>query len=71
MNNRFIDGDGLTEFTSLTQLLNGDNDSDTCDIELLKHLPYCSETDFQNLQTRKGRLSIMSLNCQSINAKFD
>ena len=30
-----------------------------------------SESDFHNLQFRKGNLSILSLNCQSINAKFD
>ena len=31
-NNQFIDDDGLTKFTSLTQLLNDVNNTDTCDI---------------------------------------
>ena len=70
-NNQFIDDDGLSKFTSLTHLLNNDNNTDAGDIELIKHSPYFSETDFQRLQFGKGRLSIMSLNSQSINAKFD
>ena len=70
-NNQFIDDDGLSKFTSLTHLLNDDNSTDTGDIELIKHSPYFSETDFQRLQFKNGRLSIMSLNCQSINSKFD
>ena len=70
-NNQFIDDDGLSKFTSLTHLLNNDNNTDAGDIELIKHSPYFSETDFQRLQFGKGRLSIMSLNSQSVNAKFD
>ena len=70
-NNQFIDDDGLTKFTSLTHLLNDDNNTDTCDIELVKHSQYFSETEFQKLQFKNDRLGIMSLNCQSINAKFD
>ena len=48
-NNQFIDDDGLSKFTSLTHLLNDDNSTDTGDIELIKHSPYFSETDFQRL----------------------
>ena len=70
-NNQFIDDDGLSKFTSLTHLLNNDNNTDIGNIELIKHSPYFSETDFQRLQFGKGRLSIMILNSQSINAKFD
>ena len=44
-NNQFIDDDGLSKFTSLTHLLNNDNNTDTGDIELIKHSPYFSETD--------------------------
>ena len=61
----------VVRFTSLTHLLNNDNNTDTGDIKLIKHSPYFSETDFQRLQFGKGRLRIMSLNSQSINAKFD
>ena len=70
-NNRFIDDKGLSESTSLTHLLSDDDSSDTIDMNIIKHSPYYSESDFHNLQFRKGSLSILSLNCQSINAKFD
>ena len=45
-NNQFIDDDGLSKFTSLTHLLNNDNNTDAGDIELIKLSPYFSETDF-------------------------
>ena len=70
-NNRFIDDIGLSESTSLTHLLSDDDSSDTLDINIIKHSPYYSESDFHNLQFMKGNFSILSLNCQSINAKFD
>ena len=65
-NNRFIDDKGLSESTSLTHLLSDDDSSDTLDINIIKHSPYYSESDFHNLQFRKGNFSILSLNCQSI-----
>ena len=64
-----MDSQSLHPF--LTQLLNDDNNTDTGDVELIKHSPYFSKTEFQRLQSKNGRLSIMSLNCQSINAKID
>ena len=69
--NTFIDDDGLSESTSLTHLLNCSDHSELNDIDVINHSPYYSECDFQKLITSKGTLSIMSLNCQSINAKFD
>ena len=69
--NTFIDDDGLSESTSLTHLLNCSDHSELDDIDVINHSPYFTECDFQNLTTSKGTLSIMSLNCQSINAKFD
>ena len=39
-NNQFIDDDGLSKFTSLTHLLNNDNNTDTGDLELMKHSLY-------------------------------
>ena len=65
-NNKFIDDKGLSESTSLTHLLSDDDSADTIDINIIKHSPYYSESDFHNLQFRKGNLSILSLNCQSI-----
>ena len=63
-NNRFIDDKRLSESTSLTHLLSDDDSSDTIDINIMKHCPYYSESDFHNLQFRKdnyNNLSIMSL----------
>ena len=45
-NNQFIDDDRLSKITSLTHLLNNDNNTDTGDIKLIKHSPYFSETNF-------------------------
>ena len=70
-NNRFIDDKRLSESTSLTHLLSDDDSSATIDINIVKHSPYYSESDFHNLQFRKDILSILSFDCQSINAKFD
>ena len=69
--NTFIDDDGLSESTSVTHLLNCSDHSELDDIDVINNSPYFTECDFQKLITCKGTLSIMSLNCQSINAKFD
>ena len=47
-NNQFIDDDEFSKFTSLTHLLNNDNNTDTSDIELIKHSPYFSELIFKD-----------------------
>ena len=53
-NNRFtcIDDKGLSvsESTSLTHLLSDDDSSDTIDINIIKHSPYCSESAIQERQ---------------------
>ena len=43
---------------------------DSDNMEVIEHSPY-SEADFQNVLMLNNTLSIMSLNCQSVNAKFD
>ena len=63
--NAFIDDGGLSKSTSLTHLLNENDNIDSDNIEVIEHSPYYSEADFQKLNT----LSMMSLTCQSINAK--
>ena len=45
-NNRLIDDKGLSESTSLTHLLSDDDSSDTIAINIIKHSPYYSESDF-------------------------
>ena len=40
--------------------------------EIIKHSPYYNNPSLNNLFLKKGSLfNILSLNCQSINAKFD
>ena len=69
--NAFIDNGGLSKSTSLTHLLNENGNMDSDNIEVIEHSPYYSEADFQNVLKLNNILSIMSLNCQSINVKFD
>ena len=69
--NAFIYNGGLSKSTSLTHLLNENDNMDSDNIEVIQHSPYYSEADFQNVLRLNNTVSIMSLNCQSINAKFD
>ena len=39
-------------------------------LDIIKHSPYYSEHDYLNIRFGKGKLGIMSLNCQSINSKL-
>ena len=38
---------------------------------MITHSPYFTQSDFHKLHSHKGNLNVMSLNCQSIHAKFD
>ena len=69
--NAFIDNGGLSKSKSLTHLLNDNDNMDSDNIEVIEHSPYYSEADFQNVLKLNNTISIMSLKCQSINAKFD
>ena len=44
---------------------------DEKDISVIKHSSYHTVTNFENIKLAVGSLNIMSLNCQSINAKFN
>ena len=61
----------MSKSTSLTHLLNENDNMDSDNIEVFELSPYYSEADFQNVLKLNNTLSIMSVNCQSINAKFD
>ena len=69
--NNSIDDVGLSESTSLTHLLDGDDETENTGLDFIKHSPYYSEHDYLNIRFGKGKLGIMSLNCQSINSKFE
>ena len=73
--NVYIDDVALTRDTSLTHLLqnNGrhDDNHDDHDIAIVKHFSYYTTDDFTNTRLATGSLNILSLNCQSLNAKFN
>ena len=72
MPNPFIHNIGLNEKYSLSHLL--DRISPVIDNEttLIEHSKYYNDVKFKNvLQNTNSKISILSLNCQSINAKFD
>ena len=67
--NCFVDNMQLNSSNSLTHLLNTDDNEE---LNVIRHSPYIS--DDQLLQYRsitQNGLSVFSLNCQSLHAKFD
>ena len=64
-----MDNMRLNTLNSLTHLLNA---SDTDELNIIQHSPYMSDEEL--IQSRihvKNGMSIFSLNCQSLHAKFD
>ena len=61
-----IDDKGLSESTSLTHLLSDEDSSEKIDVNNIKPSPYYSESDFHDLQLRKGNLSFLSLYCPTL-----
>ena len=69
--NTFIDGVDLSETTSLIYLLDTGDVDDGNEAHVLKHYVYYGENEFSKLLTNKADYTILSINIQSINAKFD
>ena len=70
--NAFINNADLTEETSLTHLLDVIAPDIENETQLIDHSKYYDDNSFSDvLKHSNNRLSIISLNCQSINAKFD
>ena len=69
--NQFIDDDNLTELSSLTHLLDRNEDNDTEDIPVLKHSPFYSELQFTDLISSHAGFSILDMNICNAFAKFD
>ena len=68
--NTFINNEGFTRTNSLTQLL--ENDNDRGDFGKIEISPYIDiEALGENIYESRSKLSVLSLNIQSINAKFD
>ena len=67
--NCFVDNAHLNSSNSLTHLLQSD---DTEELNVIRHSPYISVDELLLSQINKQNgLSILSLNCQSLHAKFD
>ena len=69
--NLFIDGVNLNETNSLKHLLeNSEHDEDE-EVNLIQHSLYYDVQEFVNMINANNGLSILDLNIQSINAKYD
>ena len=67
--NCFVDNMQLSTANSLTHLLHSENNEELNEI---RHSPYISDDElFQQRVNCKNGLSIISLNCQSLQTKFN
>ena len=70
--NSFIHNIGLNEENSLSHLLDKISPEIENETDLIEHSKYYNDVDFKNvLHNANSKISMLSLNCQSINAKFD
>ena len=70
--NSFIHNTGLTEENSLVHLLDTLSPLEDNEADVIEHSKYYDDVDFNNaLQSYNSKISMLSLNCQSISAKFD
>ena len=57
---------------SLAHILNVDNTDDAEELNIIKHSPYFDQENFiKILKEKNKKITVPSLNIQSINAKFD
>ena len=69
--NSFIHNMGLNEENSLSYLLDKICPEIKNETDLPEHSKYYNDVDFKNvLHNANSKISMLSLNCQSINAKF-
>ena len=69
--NPFIFNEGLTEENSFTHLIKSISPDTENEIELIEHSNYYTDDEFvNNIQITESKIKMLSLNCQSINAKF-
>ena len=70
--NSFIHNIGLNENNSLSHLLETISPDMEDESNIIEESKYYDDTDFKDaLQQYNSKISILSLNCQSINAKYD
>ena len=71
-NNKFIHNTGLNENNYLSHLLDTISPDMEDESNIIEQSKYYDDADFKDaLQQYNGNVSILSLNCQSINAKYD
>ena len=68
--NEFVDNVFFGQI-SLIHLLDSNDAEDNKEAHIFKYSPYYCETDFSKLLVEKTGLSILSVNIQNVNAKFD
>ena len=68
--NQFLDG-VFSEATSLTHLLDTNGEEHYNEAQIIKHSAYYGETEFSKLLNKKAGLTILSVNIQCVNTKFD
>ena len=69
--NSFIHNVGLIEENSLSHLLDKISPEMENETDLLEHSKYYNDVDFKNvLHNANSKISMLSLSCESINAKF-
>ena len=68
--NQFLDG-VFSATTSLTHLLDTNDKEHDNEAQIIKHSAYYGETKFFKLLSKKADLTILSVNIQCINTKFD
>ena len=70
--NSFIHNTCLTEENALVHLLDTLSPLEDNEADVIEHSKYYDDVDFNNaLQSYNSKISMLSLNCQSISAKFD
>ena len=63
---------GLNEENSLSHLINAMSPDSENESTLIEHSSYYGDAEFEHaLQQYNSKISILSINCQSLNAKFD
>ena len=68
--NQFIDDDNLSELSSLTHLLDR-NDNDNEETPVLQHCPYYSDNQFIDIMSKDTGLSILDMKICNAHTKFD
>ena len=70
--NSFIHNTDLTKENALVNLLDAIRPQEENEADIIEHSKYYDDIDFNNaLQSYNSKISMLSLNCQSISAKFD